>query len=190
MRGKVRLNFWAIYKKGFGCFGFNSWGNIQGKRDILSECHSNIRFNIYITRAAQSKTILGERNGKTKRCDKKRCLLKQGTAVEAGRVLKTADSTFWNMWLVRTREAITMNGRNVVARLICHLSSRILPETTSSNHKVEKKKKHREREKFQHECLTHKQKVKSNVHIARGFLLYFLAQRDRSHVAEQTKHIN
>ena len=67
---------------------------MQRKRDILSECHSNIRFNIYITRAAQGKTILGERNGKNRQRDKKRDLLEQGMAVEAGGLLKTADSTF------------------------------------------------------------------------------------------------
>lgn len=36
----------------------------------------------------------------------------------------------------------------------------------------------------------HKQKVKSNVHIARGFLFYFLAKGDQCYVAEQTKYIN
>lgn len=36
-------------------------------------------------------------------------------------------------------------------------------------------------------CFTHKQKVKSNVHIAWGFLFYFLAQRDQCYVTEQKK---
>lgn len=55
MRGKVRLNP-GVLRKGRAAFGLNGSyiheDIFRGKCGILSECHSNIRFNIYITRAS------------------------------------------------------------------------------------------------------------------------------------------
>lgn len=44
----------------------NSPSNIQGRGDVLSECHSNIRFNIYITKAS-AQAVLRERSSKKQR---------------------------------------------------------------------------------------------------------------------------
>lgn len=100
-----------------------------------------------------------------------------------------------------TCEAVTINGRKAISKLI-FIRLKLSWEPHLSNYKVEKKKKeeHKDREKSQHEtlrgtgavkgCFTHKQKGERNAHIAWGFLFYFLARRDRCYVGEQTKCID
>ena len=77
--------------KGWGDFRDGKM-NIQRKCDILSECYSNIRINIYITKACPEKNYPQGKNGKNKQCDlKKGACWNRGWAMEARGVLEITD---------------------------------------------------------------------------------------------------